>query len=97
VDSWLGEDTIEDETDGNTTWDTDKSSLLDQYFDLTCSFQEKNTYHSRVTSVPVSVGFKGRSHSLQLSIGTFNLESVLQEDDIDFTFLELTFLLQQGR
>lgn len=28
VDSWLGEDTIKDETDGNTTWDTDKSSLF---------------------------------------------------------------------
>jgi hypothetical protein len=31
VDSWFGEDTIEDETDGNTTWDTNKSGLFDQY------------------------------------------------------------------
>jgi hypothetical protein len=27
VNSWLGENTIEDQTDGNTTWDTDESSL----------------------------------------------------------------------
>ena len=28
VNSWLGEDTIKDQTDGNTTWDTDESSLF---------------------------------------------------------------------
>jgi hypothetical protein len=27
VNSWLGENTIKDQTDGNTTWDTDESSL----------------------------------------------------------------------
>jgi hypothetical protein len=28
VNSWLGENTIKDQTDGNTTWDSDESSLF---------------------------------------------------------------------
>jgi hypothetical protein len=28
VNSWLGENTVKDQTDGNTTWDTDESSLF---------------------------------------------------------------------
>jgi hypothetical protein len=75
VDSWLGENTIEDQTDGNTTWDTDESSL---YISTIRRGREwRGTYHGRITSVPVSVCLEGRGQSLEFTIGTLNLESVL--------------------
>lgn len=46
-----------------------------QYFPLLIG---ETAYHGRVSTVPVTVGFKGRSHGLHLSIGTLNLESVLK-------------------
>jgi hypothetical protein len=58
---------------------------------------EGTTDHRGVTTVPVTVSFEARSQRLHLSIGTLDLERVLEEDDIGFSVLELTFLLQQCR
>lgn len=53
-------------------------------------------YHCAVTAVPVTVGLEGRGHGLELAVGSLNLESVLKEDNVDFSILVLAFLLQQG-
>ena len=58
--------------------------------------RKAKTDHSRVTTVPVSVSLEARGHGLHLAVGTFNLESVLEQDDVDFAFLELTLLLEES-
>jgi hypothetical protein len=75
VDSWLGEDTVEDESNGNTTWDTNELGL--ECVSGWLRNQRRMTYHSAVTAVPVSVGLESRGHSLELTVGSLDLESVL--------------------
>ena len=50
-----------------------------------------------MTTVPVSVSLETRGHGLHLAVGTFNLESVLEQDNVDLAFLELALLLEERR